>query len=499
MSRDLLETNLLYNFISPVTGRVLCDYSYVLVGDEEGRATPSPVLMDLFADFIDLKKVVNQIISGTIIIPIDTLPDLPYRRIWLGNPENRPEITGLEYQNLFTGDMAGDIVPIIILPIENMANLAVNHLWIGQNDGSNDRPVAMRSLVDDDNLPPLAPAFIWIGNYPPNPIPPLYGRPIQKAFTEVLIEALAVIATQMALGIPAPVPGLDSVGDLPGKLTLQLVENVIIDESVQAGNLKMGITSITSIAANSNILITPNGTGLVDMTTRRVINVTDPINPLDVVNLQTLQTYIGGSGTVTSVTGTANQITVVNPTTTPVISMPTDVIVTNSVRGGNIRIGNTNSIESMNTNGNINVLPNGTGFVGVGTSLPAYLLDVNGTTRTKRLLGNGGVPTIVLGGAGVIGTGATSSIVGSEVAGRFTLNTGTGLLLVAGIAATFTLTSAMPSGTFAISFTPASTNAVGKSIFVTSISSTQFTLNITGLSLLAISATYVWNYTIEGY
>ena len=43
----------------------------------------------------------------------------------------------------------------------------------------------------------------------------------------------------------------------------------------------------------------------------------------------------GGGGTVTSVTGTTNEISVANPTTTPVLSIPSTFIAPGSIRGNN--------------------------------------------------------------------------------------------------------------------------------------------------------------------
>ena len=61
-----MKFDVLYNFISPVTGRILCDPNYVLVGDANGIAIP------------------------TISIPITTLPNLSTNKFWIGNAMDRP-------------------------------------------------------------------------------------------------------------------------------------------------------------------------------------------------------------------------------------------------------------------------------------------------------------------------------------------------------------------------------------------------------------------------
>ena len=50
-----MNYDVLHNFISPVTGRVLCDEDYVLVGDREGIATPSSTLIDTKLDLIQIR------------------------------------------------------------------------------------------------------------------------------------------------------------------------------------------------------------------------------------------------------------------------------------------------------------------------------------------------------------------------------------------------------------------------------------------------------------
>jgi hypothetical protein len=52
-----MEFNPLHNFISPMTGRVLSDPDYVLVGDKQGIATPSPILIDMRLDHINLRNM----------------------------------------------------------------------------------------------------------------------------------------------------------------------------------------------------------------------------------------------------------------------------------------------------------------------------------------------------------------------------------------------------------------------------------------------------------
>lgn len=300
---------------------------------------------------------------------------------------------------------------------------------------------------------------------------------------------------------------------------ISLPSTVNITTAINVANLTLSGNTLASIS-NNNIILSPNGTGQIDANTHRILNVSNPVGSLDAVNLQTLNTAIAGAGTVTSVSGTTNQITVVNGTTTPVISLPSTVDITTAINVANMTL--SGSTLASVSNNDITIAPNGTGnlildsgnasfSVGVrGT--PTYAFDVFGTVRTTRLLGNpdpsiasgqGKPPTVTLGGTGVVGTGATSSIAGSLIGGRFTLNTGTGTL-AAGLVATFTLATTMPSSTFSIVWTPASatagtTSGGGVGLYVTSTANNTFTLTVGGATPLTASTTYIWNYHIIGY
>ena len=72
----------LYNFISPVTGRLPIDRGYTLLGDKDGRSFVSPILIDVRQDIIDLRRKISN---------FEELNKLDYNRIWIGNYYNEPE------------------------------------------------------------------------------------------------------------------------------------------------------------------------------------------------------------------------------------------------------------------------------------------------------------------------------------------------------------------------------------------------------------------------
>lgn len=71
----------LYNFISPVTGKLPIDRGYILLGDKEGRSFASPVLIDVRQDIIDLKRKIGN---------FEELKKLDHNRIWIGDYYNEP-------------------------------------------------------------------------------------------------------------------------------------------------------------------------------------------------------------------------------------------------------------------------------------------------------------------------------------------------------------------------------------------------------------------------
>src|SRR5437868_729534 len=77
MKPNTLNFDVLHNFISPVTGRVLATTNYILIGDRQGIATPSPILIDMRLDLNVLKKRFNALLLGDIVIghPNDELPN----------------------------------------------------------------------------------------------------------------------------------------------------------------------------------------------------------------------------------------------------------------------------------------------------------------------------------------------------------------------------------------------------------------------------------------
>ena len=101
-----MKFDVLHNFISPVTGRILCDPTFVLVGDSNGIATPSSIIVDILdasfvigspnaslpnaqvLDALDDGYVFNT--AGTISTTPTVIPFLTDGYLWIGDATNSP-------------------------------------------------------------------------------------------------------------------------------------------------------------------------------------------------------------------------------------------------------------------------------------------------------------------------------------------------------------------------------------------------------------------------
>jgi len=343
-----IKFDILHNFISPVTGRVLADYNYGLVGNRQGIATPSPTLIDLRLDLINLRRdynvcssasfvigfpnsqlpnaqVLNSladgilyntagIVSTTGAIPPSSLPNLTKGNVWIGNDNNRPTET-------------------VILPLANMANLSENRLWLGD---SNSRPVAV-TTIKKDNLPNLDDKHIWIGNGSDRPEaksqinesnlpdlgvyvgiehPTIEGRgKIWRGtvtYDEFLIPSYGTEKSDDLSLLEIDVDELElevAVASADASAALALATTA---EATATSALALATTAEATATSALALATTAEATandaqhridnlrlnnipvdGDVSFYNYKLINLADPVNPTDGVNLQTLEAAVG--------------------------------------------------------------------------------------------------------------------------------------------------------------------------------------------------------------
>lgn len=345
-----IKFDVLHNFISPVTGRILADPNYVLVGNNQGMATPSPALIDLRLDLINLRRDytvctsasfvigfsnsqlpnaqvlnnlangvminTNGIVSTTNVLPPGYLPKLTKGNVWIGDDNNRPKET-------------------VVLPLANMANLAENKVWLGNDKG---RPAAV-STIKIGNLPGLKHNHLWLGNGSDRPEvkgqidesnlphlgvytglehPTIEGRGKIWRGTYSLLDGsgteksddlslLEIDVDELELEVDfmeAEIAALQSeIAFIQGELSALQGQIAALDAAVVALQVQVAVIDKQIVDLNNRIdnlrLNNIPADGDVSFYGHKLINLADPISPTDGVNLQTLEAAIGTVSNIT--------------------------------------------------------------------------------------------------------------------------------------------------------------------------------------------------------
>lgn len=171
-----MKFDVLHNFISPVTGRILVDTDYVIVGNDDGVGVPSPILIDIELDLIQLRANYNILRQASFVIgyPND---QLPYAQV----------LNSLADGYMYNTD--GVVSTNALIPITDLPNLTENKLWRGD---SNNRPVEV-ATIEVNNLPNLTYRKVWVGN--------ISNRPVETIFSVAPDDATYVIRTP-SLSLP---------------------------------------------------------------------------------------------------------------------------------------------------------------------------------------------------------------------------------------------------------------------------------------------------------
>jgi len=171
-----MKYDVLHNFISPVTGRILVDTDYVIVGDDNGVGVPSPILIDLELDLINLRANYNILRQASFVIgyPNDQLP-------------NAQVLNSLDDGYMYNTE--GVVSTNVRIPITALPNLTENHLWRGDSENN---PVEVAHIAVN-NLPNLTYNRVWVGN--------IISRPVESNFSIAPDNATYVIRTP-SLSLP---------------------------------------------------------------------------------------------------------------------------------------------------------------------------------------------------------------------------------------------------------------------------------------------------------
>lgn len=156
-----MKFDVLYNFISPVTGRVLCDPNYVLMGDSRGIAMPSPILTNILdASFVigfpnaslPNAQVLNALADGYVYntegilsTTPTVIPFLTEKKLWIGDATNTPT----EYSTIFLENLPPLGLTIFPDPDPLNPDLFVGEYYEGTSSGVPRLSSRIGFMVDD--------------------------------------------------------------------------------------------------------------------------------------------------------------------------------------------------------------------------------------------------------------------------------------------------------------------------------------------------------------
>ena len=225
-----MKFDILHNFISPVTGRILVDTDYIIVGNDDGVGIPSPILIDIQLDLIRLRadynilryasfvighpnsqlpdaQVLNTMGNGYVystdgvvrtddVILLEHLTELQDTYVWVGGSVQIPVEGGEEGE---TTTIHNRPIPVPNIELNNLPNLTEGSLWIGDGDNRPEETVT----INLDNLPSLpsaeavknpiiAPdACFWLSDGG------IEGRPQVTNFLDALVAAGALASVAL--------------------------------------------------------------------------------------------------------------------------------------------------------------------------------------------------------------------------------------------------------------------------------------------------------------
>jgi hypothetical protein len=322
------------SFISPITGQFVIPglqsltNNYAWVGNRNNIAQESPILIDIRLDIITLRKLLatTSFILQTAIGGLDNSQALdvlgngfvyttdgilsigkpgpgtlilPHGMVYVGNAEdfaeafqtiNQDNLPSLTENYFWLGDSSNRPIETNFLPIGGLPDLPQNNLWIG--DSSN-RPTPISTFNGNFGL---TSQYIWRGNtfglaVPVNDLTTLEGT-VASQGTSILdliqgISNLVNIVNGLTATVNAIEAGLALIGGFPVLVSLIATVAGLSAASI-ATNIRIDNLTLNGIA-NSTAT-----SGDVNINNHKLTNVSDPSSLKDAVNLETLQSYVGG-------------------------------------------------------------------------------------------------------------------------------------------------------------------------------------------------------------
>lgn len=239
-------------------------------------------------------------------LPHGGLPDLSTGRFWMGDGNNRPQDTGLLYKNLIIGTQDDQLGFRLTFYIDNFPDLTFKKIWRGN---------ATNRAVESDDLTLLE---AKVTNIEDVIIPG-----IEEEIAAIQAEIVALEAEIVA--IQAEITALQAqVTILEGAVAILQGQILVIQGQIAALNTRIDNLRLNNIPAD----------GDVSFYNFKLINLADPINPTDGVNLRTLQSTVGNITLDGFVLGNSDENGLIHTTRGPLC------LLTNIPAGGNVSLDN---------------------------------------------------------------------------------------------------------------------------------------------------------------
>jgi len=232
-----MKYDVLYNFISPVTGRLPIEEGYILIGGGDGFSIKSPILIDMRLELINLRRDVNDIFDTSFIIGF---PDIDF-----------PQAQVLsELEDGFMYNTAGIVSTSSSIPIIGLPDLTHKNLWIGN---SSNRPEETQR-IQIDNLPNLSYKTIWRGNISGRPEPTEDLTQLESKVTNIEADIAALEADIAAL--EADIIALDAaVVALEAAVVALEAEIVALEAEIVALEAEIAALEAEIIALDAAVII----------------------------------------------------------------------------------------------------------------------------------------------------------------------------------------------------------------------------------------------------
>jgi hypothetical protein len=185
-------------------------------------------------------------------------------------------------------------------------------------------------------------------------------------------DLLYVDVTNGRIGVltDSPTAELEVVGDIKAT-NLAITGNITVGnttvDSLDTGNIRLEDNTISTTNTDGNLIIAPNGTGVISVNSTKIIDLAAPSTTTDAAN----KGYVDGLFGNVSITGntlvSSEGSLVLDDSVTVSGTLTVSNIIISGTTTGNIQAGNIaiveNTISSTNTDGNINLDPNGSGYI----------------------------------------------------------------------------------------------------------------------------------------